>query len=396
MRTTPEHPLLDLLDAGIRSARIRFRTAAGDRVIGAAAGPDDDIVIRIDHPRFFDRVLAHGNLGLAESYMDADFALERGTLEDLLVVLLSDRVDRRVAPGPRLAARAATVYLRVWLRGKRENVRRHYDLGIDLFESFLDESLAYSCGYARDPGDSLEGLQHNKYERICCKLRLVPGDTLVDVGCGFAGLLIHAAKRYGVRGLGVTNSVEHASVARDRVSKAQIDRRLEIQLGDYRDVRGRYSKLVSVGMLEHVPQREVTAYFRQVARMLAPDGIGLVHTIGHNGAHGRHDPFIQKYIFPGSRQPRLSEIVAQLERRGLAILDVENVVRHYVPTARHWLARFLANARSLDPARYDDRFRRMWEYYLSCGIAAAAASDAAVYQVLFTPDRAAAIPLERV
>jgi cyclopropane-fatty-acyl-phospholipid synthase len=390
------HPLLDHLDACIRDARLRIRSERGERVIGSAPEPRDDVVLRVSSARFLDRVLADRNLGIAESYMDGDFELESGTLEDLLVILLRNRVDRSIPLRPGLALKAAAVRLRSRLRTKRANAAAHYDRGLELFESFLDESLGYSCGFARDPADSADELQRGKYERICRKLRLRPGHTLVDIGCGFGGLLIHACQRHGATGLGVTNSRLHWSEASERVRKAGLADRLTIQLGDYADVRGRYDRLSSVGMLEHVPRREYGRFFRKLADRLARDGLGLVHAIGLNGAKNRHDRFIQKYVFPGSRQPKLSEIASQLERSGLAILDVENVVRHYALTALRWRERFRANRHGLDPERYDERFQRMWDYYLTCGIAAATASDAAVYQVLFARDYSAPIPLQRV
>jgi cyclopropane-fatty-acyl-phospholipid synthase len=154
--------------------------------------------------------------------------------------------------------------------------------------------------------------------------------------------------------------------------------------------------VVSVGMMEHVPRREYRKYFSNIARMLTPTGYGLVHTIGCNGAVNRHDPFIQKYIFPGSNQPRLSEITEHLEKARLAIVDVENMVRHYAITGRRWLEAFRANAHKLDPKKYDEPFRRMWEYYLACGIAGMTATDTALYQVLFTKDYAADLALHRV
>jgi cyclopropane-fatty-acyl-phospholipid synthase len=390
------HPLLDILDACISDARIRVRTEGGDRVIGARDAPVDDVVLRIRDSRCFDRILGARNLGIAESYMDRDFEVESGTLEEFLVILLRNRVDRKIAIRPGLLLHMFWLQVRNRLRTKRENAQKHYDLGLDLYESFLDGSMAYSCGYARSPVDSLEVLQQNKYERICRKLRLQSGDSLVDIGCGFGGLMRHAARHFGVCAVGITNSGLHWAHGNELTRKAGLDGLVSIRLEDFRELRGRFTKLCSVGMFEHVPRNEYRQYFKKVADVLEPDGMGLIQTIGFGGRKYRRDPFIQQYLFPGSRQPRLSELSRCLERNGLMILDVENLVRHYALTARRWRENFHINQGRLDPERYDDRFRRMWDYYLTCGIAAATASDSAVYQVLFARDYTTPIPLQRI
>jgi cyclopropane-fatty-acyl-phospholipid synthase len=328
--------------------------------------------------------------------MDRDFEMERGYLHDLLTALLRNRVDERIRKTVRLALKISSI--RFWnaLRRREINVQRHYDIGNDLFETFLDPTLTYSCGYASAPDDSLETLQLNKMDRICRKLRLFRGARLLDIGCGFGGLLMFAAERYGITGRGIT--ISRAQCER---GNAEIDRRglsglIGLEFREYRQIRDRYDRIASVGMMEHVPSSEYDTYFRKIAEALKPGGIGLVHTIGCASSVNEHDPFIQKYIFPGSNQPRLSEIARCMEKRGLAILDVENIIRHYSHTVLSWLARFQENHSALDSKRYDAAFRRMWEYYLSCAIAAARASDAAVYQVLFHNERAAEIPLRRV
>jgi cyclopropane-fatty-acyl-phospholipid synthase len=386
---------LDVLNRCVVDARLGFRT--GDTLVtaGGAANPLE-LVVRIHDERIFQRALTLGNLGLGEAYMDGDFDMEQGTLAALLTVLLRNRVDERLRTNPWLVVRLLALRLRNAVRGGRRNVQRHYDQGEDLFESFLDETLTYSCGYAVSPEDGLEMLQRNKFDRICRKLRLSPGHHLLDIGCGCGGLLIHAARHHGTSGIGVTNSRTHCARARAEVARAGLADRVAITLGDFGIVPGRFDRLVSVGMLEHVPPRDYDRYFRTIAARLAPGGIGLVHAIGCNAPRNVHDPFTQTYIFPGSHQPRLSDIVSRLEANRLPILDVENIVRHYGYTTRRWMERFRENAERLDPVKYDGRFRRMWEYYLSCGIAASAVSDAAVYQVLFTNDCTLDLPLARV
>ena len=342
--------------------------------------------------RIFDR--AETTTG--EAYMDGEVECVHGELHEFLTALLRNRVDQALRSDPRVLARAAWVRMQTLARSKADNVQRHYDAGDELFAAFLDPTMTYSCGYMASPDDSLEKMQRNKFERICRKLELRPGDRLLDIGCGFGGLLIHAATHHCAPGVGVTNSRRHCARGQENVARAGLADRIEIRYDDFTRVTERFDRVVSVGMMEHVPRREYAAYFAAIARVLAPDGRGLVHTIGCAGSTNDHDPFIQKYIFPGSGQPRLSEIAGGLERERLAILDVENIVRHHGHTILRWLANFRRNRGSLDPARHDDRLCRMFEYYFHCGIAAAFAAESAVFQVLFAADAAAPMRLHRV
>ncbi len=385
--------LVELLDKYLKGGQIRFRFGG----IEASAGADDgfETVLRVNDPRLFSRVLRYGNLGLGEAFMDGDFAVERGELHEFMTACLRANIDEHIAKDFRLAARLLAFRIHAFLEGSTKSVRRHYDTGDDVFESFLDSSLTYSCGYALSPGDDLDSLQRNKMDRICRKLQLKDGDRLLDIGCGFGGLLIFAAREYGARGTGITTSLSHAEGAKRRVNEAGLNDEVTIRLSDFHTVTGEYDRIVSVGMLEHVPRRDYGAYFRCIADHLVPDGLGLVHAIGCNGKRNRHDPFIQKYVFPNSNQPRLSEITRGLERCGLAILDVENMGVHYAYTARHWLARFRSSWARLSQ-RYDESFLRMWEYYFHCAIAASYASDSALFQTLFSADRTARLPLKRI
>jgi len=385
----PKATFLGLLDPG--GARLAFRSSSDRSVVGQGA---DEIEVHVHKGRMYQRALSAGNLGLGEAFMDDDFDCER--LPELLTALLRARIDRRIKADLPTLARVAALQIEHRVRGDHANVRAHYDIGEALYASFLDSTLTYSCGYALDPADDLEALQAQKLDRICDKLRLAPGDRLLDIGCGYGGLLIHAAARHGVTGVGISVSREHAAGARARIAVAGLAHRITIEIADHRTLGGTFDKVVSVGMMEHLPRREYGRYFDGIARVLRPGGLGLVHVIGCNGPTNDHDPFIQRYIFPGTAQPKLSEIASHLEDRGLAILDVENMIRHYALTLTRWRERFLANAAVLDPACYDRRFRRMWDYYLSCGTAAALASDSALYQVLFTSDCAGPIPLRRV
>lgn len=397
MTSHPQATLLKALDASLVDAVVCFRVDGREIRVGRQSGAQTEhFSIRIHRPRFFAQVLCYGNLGLGEAFMQGDFEMERGCLHDFLTALLRNRIDEKIHRTARLALRVG--WIRLWnkFRPRDVNVQRHYDIGDDLFDAFLDSTLTYSCGYLAGTTDSLEQAQLNKMDRICKKLRLQEGERLLDIGCGFGSLLIFAAKHYGITGTGLTISRRHFERGNAEIQRQGLADRIGIELRDYRLIRNRYQKIVSVGMLEHVSRSEYENYFRKIAAALSPGGMGLLHTIGCTKSENVHDPFIQKYVFPNSNQPRLSEIAVCLERSGLAILDVENIVRHYSYTILGWLARFRANRFTLDVSRYDQVFQRMWEYYLCCGIAAARASDAAVYQVLFHNDRTAEIPLKRV
>jgi cyclopropane-fatty-acyl-phospholipid synthase len=387
---------IQILNRHVSDATLRLVVDGKPLTAGAGEVPPT-VALRVHNDRFFTRVLSQGNLGMGEAYVDGDFTVEEGSLHELLTLLLRNRIDRKVRGDPGTVLRVLRVQLGNKLSGGQwRYVQRHYDLGDELFESFLDETMTYSCGYANTPEDSLEELQRNKLDRICRKLELKPGEHLLDIGCGFGGLLIHAARHYGVTGVGITNSRRHCERGNENIARAGLADRIRVELRDHASIDGRFDKIVSVGMLEHLPRKEYRRYFSRIAQVLAPQGLGLVHAIGTSAPTNTHDPFIQRYIFPGSGQVKLSELATHLERQELAIRDVENIVRHYHYTAKHWLERFQQNQHRLDPQRYDPAFRRLWEYYLHCCVAAPLASDGTVYQVLFTKDYAAPMPLHRV
>lgn len=360
--------------------------------------PDaDPVILRVHQESFFRRVLAYGNLGMAESFMEQGFDVEHDRLVAYLTLLLKARLHIKLPKDWQFLLRYPSLLVGNRLLSSAKNVRRHYDIGEELFDTFLlDRYQVYSCGYARHADDDLDALQQNKLDRICKKLELEPEQRLLDIGCGKGGLLIHAALNFGARGVGVTNSVAHHRRALENAKKHGVIDRIAFVLGDFRELQGEFDRIASVGMLEHVRPWGYPSYFKKIASLLAPKGRGLVHAIGCNSSVNRHDPFIQRYIFPDSDTPKLSAITTHLENNDLAILDVENMARHYAITLRRWLESFEQNHHLLDPQRYGEPFKRMWRYYLSCGIASATAGDQALYQVLFTNDYHAPYRLQRV
>ena len=393
-----EKTFFEILDRFVDDGCLEF--VQGERRVRVGRkGAAPDAVILIRNPRFFGRVLASGNLGMGEAFMDHDFEMEQGTVADFLAVLVRNRLDKRLAGGLTLTMAARLLWIRLVnrMRGRRAAIEAHYDYDDDsLFEAFLDPRMIYSCGYVKDPGGTVEDFQRNKLQRICEKLRLQPGERLVDLGCGYGGLLIYAAQNHGISGKGCTLGRRHYERAKANVAAAGLSDRIEIELAPYEEITGTFDKLVSVEMIEHLRRSEYRRFADTLSRLLTEKGMGLVHYIACTERRNDHDPFIQKYVLPDSSQPKLSEVVAQLEDHDMAVLDVENLIAHYGPTLKAWTNDFLNNSSGLDANRYDDRFKRMWQYYLECSAAVAFASAGALYQVLFARNYPPQPPLQRV
>jgi len=393
-----EKIFFEILDRFVDDGCLEF-VQGGQRVRAGRKDKAPEAVIQILNPRFYKRVLASGNLGMGEAFMDHDFEMEQGTVTDFLTVLLRNRLDRRLAEGLGMAMTARLLWIRLVnrLRGRQASITAHYDSEDDsLFETFLDPRMIYSCGYVKDPEGSVEQFQLDKLRRVCDKLRLQAGERLVDIGCGYGGLLIFAAQTYGISGKGCTLGRRHYERAKANVAAAGLSDRIEIELLPYEKLTGKFDKMVSVGMMEHLRRSEYRRFTGVVSRLLTDRGMGLFHYIACTSARNDHDPFIQKYILPDSNQPKLSEFVAALEDCDMAVLDVENLMRHYGFTLREWTRNFLRNASDLDSNRFDDRFKRMWQYYLECAAAAAFSSAGALFQILFARNYAAPQPLQRV
>jgi cyclopropane-fatty-acyl-phospholipid synthase len=247
----------------------------------------------------------------------------------------------------------------------RRNVSHHYDISNDLYRRFLDADMQYSCAYWPRPGMTLEEAQAAKKAHIAAKLRIEPGMRVLDIGSGWGGMAITLARDYGARVVGVTLSTEQLELARARAAEAGVADRVTFELRDYRDVTEPFDRIVSVGMLEHVGAPNLRAYFETVRRLLPEDGVALVHTIGRMTPPSITNGFTQRYIFPGSHVPSVSEVAKAVEDAGLWMSDIEILRLHYAETLRHWRMRFLADPEIA--ARYEARFRRMWEYYLAAG-----------------------------
>ncbi|MEL7126768.1 MAG: cyclopropane-fatty-acyl-phospholipid synthase family protein [Pseudomonadota bacterium] len=342
-------------------------------------------------------LVTNPDLGFGEAYMDDRMAPQNCTLDELLVILIRNRAAGDVPAWMKTLNRArfhARAFLQRNAPGRaRRNVAHHYDLSDELYAMFLDEDMQYSCAYFRDPDMSLEEAQVAKKAHIAGKLQLEPGMRVLDIGCGWGGMAMTLARDYGCEVLGITLSDNQLATAERRVEAAGLSDKVRFDLRDYRHVSGTFDRIVSVGMLEHVGVPNFGTYFGKVSDLLAPDGVALIHTIGRSAPPMAHSSWINKYIFPGGYVPSLSELAPAIEQSGLWQSDIEIWRLHYAMTIRHWRARF--NARLDDiRAQYDERFVRMFQYYLTVCILAFEHQMQAVYHFQLA-HRRDAVPLTR-
>jgi cyclopropane-fatty-acyl-phospholipid synthase len=327
-------------------------------------------------------VLLDPELKLGEAYMDGALVVERGSIADVLEVLLGQ--GPFVTPNWELPRFLRYVLRRLqqfnWRGRARHNVAHHYDLDGRLYSLFLDGDQQYSCAYFESPDVSLDDAQLAKKRHLAAKLRLRPGAQVLDIGCGWGGLALYLAEITGAQVTGITLSQEQFQRAQARAMERGHTRDTTFRLIDYRDVEGRFDRIVSVGMFEHVGVGFYDTYFRQCAKLLADDGVMVLHSIGRSSPPSITNPWIAKYIFPGGYIPALSEVLPAIERAQLLVSDVEVLQLHYAETLKAWRERFLAH-RDEVLRLYDQRFVRMWEFYLACSEMAFRAGDMVVFQI---------------
>jgi cyclopropane-fatty-acyl-phospholipid synthase len=352
----------------IKVGRLTVRGLSRDAIVLGAISidaPNLDVAITIAGWWTGLKIALRPDLALAEAYMDGTLTIERGDLRDFLELCF---INFR---GPRTAGLAGRGwrYLRraAQHRNTRHRARRHvahhYDLSESFYRQFLDSDLQYSCAYFEPGTTSLDAAQQAKKEHILTKLLLRPGQRVLDIGCGWGGLALSLARHGAGRVTGVTLSTEQLSVARRRAAESQLDARVEFELRDYRDLDGPFDRIVSVGMFEHVGVAHYREYFETLARLMTDDGVAVVHSIGRIDEPGLTNAWIRKYIFPGGYVPALSEVLAAVERSGLWVTDIEILRLHYAQTVLHWWQRFQRRRAAIAEA-FDERFCRMWEFYL--------------------------------
>ncbi len=392
--------LAAFLQQHIRRGSLIVVEPGGRRTLCGQAEAKLAVTLHVHHEGLFARVLAGGSLALGESYADGWWSVAGDRLADLFSLLFANNVDQLFTQSP---VQTLLERVRRWrpLRSKREksreDIRMHYDLSNEFFALMLDATMMYSCGYARNESDDLATMQEQKLDRIARKLGLDRGGELLDIGCGWGGLLLHVAKNYPqVRGLGITLSEEQYSFVHAALRERGLADRFRVQLLDYRDLSGRYDFVVSVGMFEHVEYASYGTFLKKVSTALNPDGVALLHTIGlEEEPSRRQDPWMERHIFPGSRLPRLEELARTARQSHLAVGHVENWRPHYALTLKHWRRNFVANWGAIQQlgSRFDNRFFRKWDLYLQLCEACFVDSTVELYQLLLTPRPAWNLPL---
>jgi len=335
------------------------------------------IDLRVHDEHLYARVFARGSLGLGESYMDGWW--DADDLPGLCTRLLTAGLDQELKTLDTLLAHLKARFINLQ-RGEHafEIGKVHYDLGNDLFRAMLGRRMVYSCGYWAT-ADNLDDAQAAKLDLVCRKLQLKPGQRVLDIGCGWGEALKYAAENYGVEGVGITVSQQQADYARELCAGLPI----EIRLQDYRDIDERFDAVYSIGMFEHVGGKNYRTYFESVRRCLKDDGLSLLHSIGSNSAPAQTDPWIEKYIFPKSMIPAASQVAAALEDL-FVIEDWHNFGADYDRTLMAWRANVEAAWPTL-AANYDERFRRMWRYYLAVSAAVFRSRRDQLWQLTLSP-----------
>ncbi|MBX3678290.1 MAG: class I SAM-dependent methyltransferase [Rhodocyclaceae bacterium] len=327
-----------------------------------ALGHPTRVTFEIKTVRALRRLLRPSMASLGQAYVEGEIDIQ-GAIDDVIAVAaqLSAHVGRQV--------RRAARMVRHTRRIDAEAIAYHYDVSNDFYRLWLDEQMVYSSAYFRHPDDSLEQAQIQKLDHILGKLRLQPGQRLLDIGCGWGALVLRAAQRYGVRAVGITLSRNQHGLARQRVAAAGLEDRVEIRLQDYRDVSETFDRIASVGMFEHVGLKNLRGYFAKIRQLLAEDGICLNHGITSTDPNSAESPFgggdfIDRYVFPNGELPHIGYLLKELTAAGLEATDVENLRRHYALTARHWSRRFERHDAEIKALIGEKRYR-IWRTYLA-------------------------------
>ena len=352
-------------------------------IFGDGSGDAVHVVIHTHHAQraiTFDPMLA-----VPEAYMNGELDFAEGDPLSLLHIVY----ENMGAAGIEASWTKALESLRIALRRlqqmntaarSKRNVQRHYDLSRELYRLFLDEDMQYSCAYFERPDMTLEEAQRAKKRHIAAKLNLKSGQQVLDIGSGWGGLGLYLARTFDVDVLGVTLSTEQHTLATDRAHDEGLQNRVHFEIKDYRDLQERFDRIVSVGMFEHVGVNHYRAFFERCASLLKPDGVMVLHSIGRFGPPAATNAFIRKHIFPGGYIPAMSEVLPHIERAGLMVTDVEILRLHYAETLKHWRERFMAN-RDRAKEIYDERFCRMWEFYLAGAEAGFRSGSLVVFQL---------------
>ncbi len=386
-----------LLGKLVLTGNLEVETADGVRhTFGDGTGPK--LGARLTDRAAERELLIDPSFYLGELYMDGRFVVTEGSLYDILELGAKNLAKLEVLPWVKAIERARVLFRSFHQRNDRkrakQNIARHYDHDIRIYELFLDSDRQYSCAYFEHPGQSLDDAQRAKKCHIAAKLLIDEGDSVLDIGCGFGGMALYLAGVAGAgKATGVTLSEEQIAAAKARAERSGFAERLDFRLHDYRDVEETFDRIVSVGMFEHVGVTGYDEYFRNVRRLLKDDGVMLLHSIGRNSVPGATNAWIRKYIFPGGYIPSLSEVLPAIERAGLYVTDIEILRLHYAETLRAWRERFVANWDEAVKIA-GERFCRMWEFYLAGSETSFRVDGHMVFQIQLAR-RQSAVPITR-
>ncbi|MGA9000346.1 MAG: cyclopropane-fatty-acyl-phospholipid synthase family protein [Pseudolabrys sp.] len=383
-----------LLKTFIRRGTFRVTTSRGT-VLAFGDGTGQPVSVRFASRKAEWGILLDPELKFGESYMDGTFVVEEGTIADVLAIALGQKSE--VPHWARLQGLLRYLWRRLGQFNPRPRARRnvahHYDLDGRLYSLFLDADRQYSCAYFERPGQSLDDAQLAKKRHLTAKLMIKPDKRVLDIGCGWGGLGLYLAEVGGADVTGITLSHEQHAVANERAAEKGLKDRARFRLQDYRDVTGPFDRIVSVGMFEHVGVSHYDTFFQKSAQLLADEGVMVLHSIGRSEGPNVTSPWIAKYIFPGGYIPALSEVLPKIERAGLLVTDIEILRLHYAETLRHWRERFLAHREEAERI-YDQRFVRMWEFYLAASEMSFREQNMMVMQIQLTK-RQGVVPITR-
>jgi cyclopropane-fatty-acyl-phospholipid synthase len=380
----------------IRTGNLRVTTARGS-TFSLGDGTGRPAAIRFTKSSAERAVLIDPALRFGEAYMDGGFVVEQGSIAEVLAIVLGQPRERDVPAWAQLRWLARYLHRRINQFNPRPRARRnvahHYDLDGQLYTLFLDADRQYSCAYFETAEQSLDDAQLAKKRHLAAKLLLAPDQRVLDIGSGWGGLPLYLAELCATRVTGITLSEQQLALARVRATEKGLDGKVEFRLQDYRDVAEKFDRIVSVGMFEHVGVGFYDAFFRTCYDRLDDNGVMLLHSIGRSEGPNITNPWIAKYIFPGGYIPALSEVLPAVERAGLLVTDIEILRLHYAETLKAWRERFLAHREQVERL-YDQRFTRMWEFYLAASEMTFREQAMMVFQLQLTK-RQGVVPMTR-
>jgi len=356
-------------------------------------GSFPEVILRLKTERSTKKIIRKGFLGFGEAYMEGELDIEKDIPKLLRLGFAVNFNEYCLSFWQKFQVVIFSLLNSSTLRRAPKNISFHYDRGNEFYELYLDKTMTYSCAYFSKPDDSLEQAQLNKYEHISRKLLLKPDESLLDIGCGWGGMLIYAARNYGITGVGITLSKNQFEYANHKIEELGLQNQLKVLYQDYRKLGDKYDKIVSIGMMEHVGKKFIPTFIQKVSDLLKSEGLALLHTIGKD-TPSEEDPWTFNYIFPGHYIPTLHEIVKEMGKTGFSILDVENLRLHYAKTLEKWAENFEENLEKIR-GMFDETFVRQWRLFLNSTAAGFKYGDSRLFQILVSKGLDNTLPVTR-